>query len=70
MEETCRICHQRADSTCICEKNFFLCFKHMITHLETSKGQHKQISLEMVKFIEKCNFNLKKINDWSYIIYN
>ena len=63
MEGFCRICLKQADVTCTCEKNFFLCFEHCVTHLATSEGQHKPINLDILRdeFYKKCNFNLEKI---------
>ena len=62
MEDICRICQKRADATCICNKNLRFCFKHLVEHLDTPKGQHKSINLKIFKFVEKCKFNLEKIN--------
>ena len=55
MEENCRICQKQAVITCKCDKN---------THVETSGGQHETIKLKKVhnEFLEKCKFNLEKIN--------
>ena len=64
MERFCRICLKQADVTCTCEKNLFLCFEDLVTHLRTSDGQHKPTSLKIIRdeFYKKCNFNLEKIN--------
>ena len=62
MEDICRICQQRADVTCTCNKNLRFCFEHAAEHLDTSNGEHKSINLKMLKFVEKCKFNLEKIN--------
>ena len=64
MEGFCRICLKHADVVCICEKNLFLCFEDLATHLGTSEGQHKTIKLKILRdeFYKKCNFNLKKLN--------
>ena len=62
MKDICRICQKRAIGICICNKNLLFCFEHMVEHLDTPKGQHKPISLKMLKFVEKCKFNLEKIN--------
>ena len=63
MEGFCRICQGQADVICTCEKNLFLCFNHLVTHLGTSERQHKPINLKMLRdeFYKKCNFNLEKI---------
>ena len=62
MEDICRICQKRADVTCICNKNLRFCFEHVVEHCDTPKGQHKSINLKVFKFVEKCKFNLEKIN--------
>ena len=62
MEDICRICQRRADVTCICNEELRFCFEHVVEHLNTSKGQHKSTNLKMLKFGERCKFNLEKIN--------
>ena len=64
MEENCKICQKQAVFTCKCDKNLWFCFNHMNAHLEPSGGQHETIKLEKLhnEFLEKCKFNLEKIN--------
>ena len=57
MKRFCRICQKQVDVTCTCEKNIFLCFKHLVTHLGTSEGQHKPVNLKILRdFYTTCNF--------------
>ena len=64
MEKNCSICQKQSVMTCKCDKNLSFCFSHMNFHLETSGGQHETIELKKLhnEFLEKCKFNLEKIN--------
>ena len=60
MEDIYRVCHKRADATCICNEDLRFCFEHVVEHLDTPKGQHKSINLKMFKFVENANSILKR----------
>ena len=64
MEDICRICRERADVTCKCNKDIRFCLKCMVNHLEAEKGQHKALYLSVLRteLYNKCKSNLEKID--------
>ena len=72
METICRKCKKSAESTCSCDKTFLFCHEHIVEHIMTCKGQHKQINLKSSQdeLYKRCKVNLEKIKQVKTILIN